>query len=671
MTPQYAGVDLRKASEAPFKCETVDTGLSLLVKIEDGVVLSFMKGIQQIYEVKLNDSSECHRCFEKSALDVMRKRLKLKDKGKKQGVSAFDERTDSWSAVQYFQFYSYLSQQQNMMQDYIRTATYQKAILANASADFAGKVVLDVGAGSGILSFFAIQAGAKRVYAVEASNMATHCNTLVQSNKLAGRIVVVSGKIEDIVLPEPVDVIISEPMGYMLYNERMLESYVHARKFLAPQHRRSHNRNKGDGQQPDSREDAVMREEGKSETDDEENTAAEPKSGVMFPSVAQLFVAPFSDEALFAEQHTKANFWYQQSFHGMDLSALRNAAIAEYFNQPVVDTFDIGLCPAVPCVHKVDFRTVKESELAEITIPLHFQIDQCATIHGLAFWFDVGFLGSQKDIWLSTAPTEPLTHWYQVRCLLGTTLFVQEGQILTGMVRMKANTRQSYDVDIELVIPGSDTKITNKLDLKNPHFRYTGYQPPPPPGSHTKPPTETYYANLQAAAAAAAAAVTVNSADGLSQVVQQQQQPQLFNGPAVATNTFIQSPGTPVVFSAGCVPHSGSATTGSIQLIHNPHQLVNTASVPSPTVDPLSSAAAAAAAAALASGDGINSGLTMSPVGLLSGANADLFTNGWPAGQKVVANSATILQPGQYPLQRPVSTQSSGNKLNCVSYDRA
>lgn len=52
-------------------------------------------------------------------------------------------------------------------------------------------MVLDVGAGSGILSFFAIQAGATRVYAVEASNMATHCNSLVQANKLAGRIVVI------------------------------------------------------------------------------------------------------------------------------------------------------------------------------------------------------------------------------------------------------------------------------------------------------------------------------------------------------------------------------------------------------------------------------------------------------------------------------------------------
>ena len=139
-----------------------------------------------------------------------------------------------------------------MMQDYIRTGTYQKAMLQNF-VDFRDKVrliflymshiekynmtikwyvqvVLDVGAGSGILSFFAMQAGAKKVYAVEASSMALHTEKLVACSPYAGRIKVIPSKIEEVKLPEKVDMIISEPMGYMLYNERMLETYIHARK---------------------------------------------------------------------------------------------------------------------------------------------------------------------------------------------------------------------------------------------------------------------------------------------------------------------------------------------------------------------------------------------------------------------------------------------------------
>lgn len=57
---------------------------------------------------------------------------------------------------------------------------------------------------------------------------------LVKSNNLTERIVVIPGKVEEVSLPEQVDVIISEPMGYMLFNERMLESYLHAKKYLKP-----------------------------------------------------------------------------------------------------------------------------------------------------------------------------------------------------------------------------------------------------------------------------------------------------------------------------------------------------------------------------------------------------------------------------------------------------
>ena len=57
---------------------------------------------------------------------------------------------------------------------------------------------------------------------------------LVNSNRLGDRVVVIPGKVEEVTLPEQVDIIISEPMGYMLFNERMLESYLHAKKFLKP-----------------------------------------------------------------------------------------------------------------------------------------------------------------------------------------------------------------------------------------------------------------------------------------------------------------------------------------------------------------------------------------------------------------------------------------------------
>ena len=113
------------------------------------------------------------------------------------------------------QYYAQLLHQGNMLQDLTRTGTYRHAFVSNA-VDFHDKVVLDVGTGTGILAIFACQAGARKVYAVEASQSAEIARSLIEANGYSDRIEVIQAKLEDVQLPEKVDIIISEPIGFLL-----------------------------------------------------------------------------------------------------------------------------------------------------------------------------------------------------------------------------------------------------------------------------------------------------------------------------------------------------------------------------------------------------------------------------------------------------------------------
>uniref|UniRef100_A0A673M0J7 type I protein arginine methyltransferase n=1 Tax=Sinocyclocheilus rhinocerous TaxID=307959 RepID=A0A673M0J7_9TELE len=78
---------------------------------------------------------------------------------------------------------------------------------------FGKEVVLDVGCGTGILSMFAAKAGARKVIAVDQSEIIYQAMDIVRSNKLEDTITLIKGRIEEIDLPvEKVDIIISEWM---------------------------------------------------------------------------------------------------------------------------------------------------------------------------------------------------------------------------------------------------------------------------------------------------------------------------------------------------------------------------------------------------------------------------------------------------------------------------
>ena len=270
----------------------------------------------------------------------------------------------------FFCYYASLVHQQNMLQDLVRTGAYQSAILQN-EADFKGKVVVDVGTGSGVLAFFAARAGARHVYALEASGAAVHARRLMEANGLGDRITVLQSRVEDAVLPEQADVIVSEPMGFMLIHERMLESFIAARqRFL------------------------------------------KPEGGKMFPSRGDVRVTLFSDPALHAEQVAKLAFWGATDFFGMDLTPLMEAAADDHFAQPVVGYVDpASLLSDSVASHRIDFAADEPASLQRVEIPFALTANKAALCHGVAAWFDVDFLGSTAHITLSTAPKCPGTHW--------------------------------------------------------------------------------------------------------------------------------------------------------------------------------------------------------------------------------------------------------------------
>ena len=150
------------------------------------------------------------------------------------------------------------------------------------------QIVLDVGCGTGILSMFAVQAGASHVYGVDCSSIIDHAALIVKTNGFGDKITLIKAKMEDVELPVPyVDIIVSEWMGYFLLYESMLNTVLYAR-------------------------DKWLKKDG----------------GIVFPDKAVLYICAIEDEQMKKE---RIDFW--RDVYGFDMSALREVALKE----PVVD----------------------------------------------------------------------------------------------------------------------------------------------------------------------------------------------------------------------------------------------------------------------------------------------------------------------------------------------
>jgi 2-polyprenyl-3-methyl-5-hydroxy-6-metoxy-1,4-benzoquinol methylase len=98
-----------------------------------------------------------------------------------------------------------------MLRDEARTSGYINALRETIKPD---DVVLDIGTGTGVLAVAAAEAGARKVYAIEAnSETARYAKALIASSPYGDRIELINGWSTEVQLPERCDMLVSEMIG--------------------------------------------------------------------------------------------------------------------------------------------------------------------------------------------------------------------------------------------------------------------------------------------------------------------------------------------------------------------------------------------------------------------------------------------------------------------------
>ncbi|KAF2136962.1 uncharacterized protein K452DRAFT_322102 [Aplosporella prunicola CBS 121167] len=333
----------------------------------------------------------------------------------------------------YFDSYSYNDIHETMLKDTVRTDSYRDFIYENKHL-FAGKTVLDIGCGTGILSMFCARAGAARVIAVDNSSIIEKAIVNVHNNGLSDKITLLRGKIEEVTLPvDKVDIIVSEWMGYCLLYEAMFDSVVYAR-------------------------DRYLKSD-----------------GLLVPSHCTLQIAPFADDDYVAEN---VDFW--RDVYGFNMSAMMEK-IRHDVRIRSLTTDKLAAKSSQFLELPLHTITVPELEFVkEFTVELNKDID---TLDGWCIWFDTFFLQSrdaklpedaraeswsQPGVAFTTGPGGKPTHWESGLLLVeraGDEGGLKKGQKITGTVNYKKEGKNARGLDIEMKweVVGEENKKYSQL----------------------------------------------------------------------------------------------------------------------------------------------------------------------------------------------------------------
>ncbi|NKB87617.1 MAG: methyltransferase domain-containing protein [Acidobacteria bacterium] len=273
--------------------------------------------------------------------------------------------------------YANLQGQRSMALDATRNPVYERALKACVNTDSA---VLDLGAGIGIFGLLALKHGARQVYAVEPQAIGTLAHEIAAANGWGDRLKVLHGRIEEIELPEKVDVIVSAMTGNLLFNEDLLPTLFNARdRFLKP-------------------------------------------DGMMVPSAAAIDAVLVQSPKI-ADRQLES--WARPHL-GIDMSAPRRyAANSIAFREPSLRDAEALGEPAE--LFRMDLTSASYEKL-DATVEL--AVAESGRANGVGAWLRME-LG---DEWLSTGPFDPKVHWSPAWIPLDPPLDVERGE--TGTLRI-------------------------------------------------------------------------------------------------------------------------------------------------------------------------------------------------------------------------------------------
>ena len=246
----------------------------------------------------------------------------------------------------------------DLLSDRIRIENFKQAINASVNHD---SVVVEIGSALGTYSFFAAQAGAKSVYAIEMSDIFYVGRELARRNGLTKRIDFIHGRSTDVEIPEKADLIIMEDFSPFFFYQNLSDVIQDARRrFLKPE-------------------------------------------GNFLPARLVLFVAPFECQPWHADLDTFAA--ENDRLFGFDWNYTTEIA----FNQTYYADYRPKKLLTEPL--KVKAIDLKKDASFPCQIQTELPIKENGRIHGLLGWWDCWFTEKQ---YFSNSPQSGNNSWGQL-----------------------------------------------------------------------------------------------------------------------------------------------------------------------------------------------------------------------------------------------------------------